>query len=435
MNVLDTPGTGTGGRTLAEKLLSRAAGRDLRAGDLAICEPDATMGTDGSIPMALDYLRQMQPQGEALPGPARPGRVVFALDHYGAGSGARALALQDIARDYALAHGVGVFEVGEGIGHQLMLERGRVLPGHLVAGADSHAVTYGALNAFGTGIGSSDLAGVLQCNQLWLKVPGSLRIRLHGALPAYASAKDLALAMARRIGAGGASYLALEFAGSGLAALDMGDRIVLANMSVEMGAKAGLFPFDDCTAAYLAGRTAQAYVPVAADEDATYVDTLDFDLTTVTPQVALPHRVDDVLDLAQAPATKIDMVYLGTCTGGRSKDYREALDVLRAGGGVAPGVRLVVTPASEAVRAELESDGLLAAFAAFGAQIQPPGCGACCGTCGSIPTDGMRVISTANRNFKGRMGNRTSEIFLASPRACASAAVTGHLVDPREVAQ
>ncbi|TWG79007.1 3-isopropylmalate/(R)-2-methylmalate dehydratase large subunit [Cupriavidus gilardii J11] len=421
------------GRTMAEKLLSRAAGRYLRAGDLAICEPDATMGTDGSIPMALDYLRQMQPEGDPLPGPARPGSVVFALDHYGATSGARALALQDIARNYALAHGVGLFEVGEGIGHQLMLERGHALPGHLVVGADSHAVSYGALNAFGTGIGSSDLAGVLQCNQLWLKVPGALRIRLHGVLPDYASAKDLALAMARRIGAGGANYLALEFDGPGLAALDMDDRIVLANMSAEMGAKAGLFPFDQRTGAYLAGRTVQDYTPVAADEDAIYVDTLDFDLCAITPQVALPHRVDDVQDLAQAPATRIDMVYLGTCTGGRGKDYREALDVLRAGGGVAPGVRLVVTPASEAVRAELENDGLLAEFEAFGAEIQPPGCGACCGTCGSIPTDGMRVISTANRNFKGRMGNRTAEIFLASPRACASAAVTGHLVDPREV--
>jgi len=422
------------GRTLAEKLLSRAAGRDVRAGDLAICAPHAVMGTDGSIPMALDYFRQMQPEGEPLPPPAAPERLVFALDHYGATSGARALALQEVARAYALAHGVGLFEAGEGIGHQLMLERGRVLPGTLAVGADSHAVSYGALNAFGSGIGSSDLAGILQCNQLWLKVPGSLRIRLHGALPAHASAKDLALAMARRIGAGGANYLALEFAGPGVAALDMDDRIVLANMSVEMGAKAGLFPFDARTAAWLSGRAREPYEPAAADPDAAYAGTLDFDLGAVVPQVALPHRVDSVIDLAQAPATRVDMVYLGTCTGGRSKDYREALDVLRAGGGVAPGVRLVVTPASETVRAELAGSGMLAEFEALGAQIQPPGCGACCGTCGSIPADGMRVISTANRNFKGRMGNRQSEIFLASPRACAGAAVTGHLVDPRDFA-
>jgi 3-isopropylmalate/(R)-2-methylmalate dehydratase large subunit len=421
------------GQTLAEKLLSRAAGRTLLAGELAVCEVDQAMGTDGSIPMALDYLRQMQEEGAVLPGPARPERLSFAFDHYGATSGERALQLQERARGYARAHGVRIFEVGEGIGHQLMLERGLALPGTLVVGADSHAVTYGALNAFGTGIGSSDLAGVLQCNQVWLKVPATLRIVLRGALPAYASAKDLALRLARELGADGASYMALEFAGPGLANLDMDDRIVLANMSVEMGAKAGLFPFDVCTLAYLRHRTAQAYVPVQADEDAVYVQTVEIDLAGIVPQVALPHRVDQVVDLSQVPDTRVDMVYLGTCTGGRTKDYREALDVLRAGGGVAPGVRLIVTPASEEVRAELQSGGELAAFEALGAEVQPPGCGACCGTCGSIPASGARVVSTANRNFKGRMGNREAQIFLASPRACASAAVRGALADPREV--
>jgi len=420
------------GKTLAEKLLSRAAAADLRAGELAICEPDAVMGTDGSIPMALDYLQQMQRDGAALPGPKQAERLVFAFDHYGPGSGERALSLQDRARTYARAHGVRIFEVAEGIGHQLMMERGLVLPGQLVVGADSHAVSYGALNAFGTGIGSSDLAGILQCNQVWLKVPGSLRICLRGSLSGDASAKDVALTLARRLGADGASYLALEFDGPGLASLDMDDRMVLANMSVEMGAKAGLFPFDACTAAYLDGRSGHACLPVSADANAVYADILDLDLSAVVPQVALPHRVDNVVDLTEAPATAIQMVYLGTCTGGRSKDFREALEVLRAGGGVAPGVRLIVTPASEAVRLELQDAGLLAEFEALGAEIQPPGCGACCGTCGSIPSDGTHVVSTANRNFKGRMGNREAQIFLASPRACASAAVHGRLAGPRE---
>lgn len=424
----------TRGQTLAEKLLSRAAGEAVYADDLAICAPHGAMGTDGSIPMALDYFRDMQPEGN-LPPPAFPERLVFALDHYGAPSGEQALRLQDRARSYARAHGLCVFEVGEGIGHQLMLERGRVLPGQLVVGADSHAVSYGALNAFGSGIGSSDLAGIFQCGQLWLKVPGTLRIWLTGALPAYASAKDVALTMARRLGVGGANYLALEFAGPGVAALDMDDRIVLANMSVEMGAKAGLFPFDECTADWLSANASVSpdrYTPVSADADATYVDTLTFDLSAVAPQVALPHRVDNVVDLADAGDTRIDIVYLGTCTGGRVKDYREALAVLRARGGVAPGVRLIVTPASEPVRAEMERNGMLAEFVALGAELQPPGCGSCCGTCGSIPGDGQRVISTANRNFKGRMGNRHAQIFLASPLACATAAASGHLADPRD---
>ncbi|MCY7318302.1 MAG: 3-isopropylmalate dehydratase large subunit [Ramlibacter sp.] len=414
------------GMTLAEKLLTRAAGRDVAAGDVAICEVDCAMGTDGSIPMALDYLQAMQ-DDDRLPAPARPQRLAFAFDHYGPSSGPRAQGLQQRARSYAHAHGIAVFEVGDGIGHQRMLESGRVLPGRLVVGADSHAVTYGALNAFGTGIGSSDLAGIFQCNQLWLKVPGSLRVTLRGRLRSAASAKDVALTLARRLGADGASYLALEFAGPGLAALDIDDRIVLANMSVEMGAKAGLFPFDAVTREYLSGRTTQSYQPVAADPDARYVGEVELDLDSVVPQVALPHRVDNGVDLAQAPDTAIDRVYLGTCTGGRVKDYQEALDILLAGGGVAAGVRLVVTPASEEVRAQLQQSGALAAFEAMGAEIQPPGCGACCGTCGSIPGDGERIVSTANRNFKGRMGNGKAQIYLASPKACAAAAVSGRL--------
>jgi 3-isopropylmalate/(R)-2-methylmalate dehydratase large subunit len=423
------------GKTMAEKLLSRAAGADLKAGDLAICEPHVAMGTDGSIPMALDYLRQMHPDGAALPPPKFPERMVFAFDHYDQSSGAASLALQERARAYARQHGLLTFEVGEGIGHQLMIEHGLVVPGQLAVAADSHAVSYGALNAFGTGIGSSDFAGILLCGQVWLKVPASLRVRLTGELGPHASAKDVALALAKRLGADGANYLALEFDGVGVATLDMDDRIVLANMSVEMGAKAGLFPFDDRTAENVGPRWqgfAEPAEPVHADRTATYVNTIELDLSTVTPQLALPHRVDQVVDMSCAPDTRVDMVYLGTCTGGRSKDFRQALDILRRGGGVAAGVRLIVTPASRRVSDDLAAEGLLAEFEALGAEIRQPGCGTCCGTCGRIPDAGTNVMSTANRNFKGRMGNREANIFLASPAACASAAVHGRLVDPRE---
>jgi len=423
--------TPTRGQTMAEKLLSRAAGHAVYAGDLAICEPDMAMGTDGSVPMALEYFRDMQ-EDSALSAPARPDRLAFALDHYGVASGERAMALQAKARGFARLFGIHVFDVAEGIGHQLLLESGRVLPGQLAVGADSHAVSYGALNAFGSGIGSSDLAGIFQCGQLWLKVPGSIRIHLTGKLPPHASAKDLALTMARALGAGGANYMALEFDGPGVASLDVDDRIVLANMSVEMGAKAGIFPCDIYTRAWLSGRTTAALDPVSADADAGYAQTLHYHLDDVVPMVALPHRVDNVVGFEAAPGTRVDMVYLGTCTGGRTKDYREALEVLRANGGVAPGVRLIVTPASASVLAELDATGMLAEFTAMGAEFQPPGCGSCCGTCGTIPADGMHVVSTANRNFKGRMGNRQAQIFLASPRACAAAAATGHLTDPRD---
>ena len=414
------------GLTVAEKILSRAAGQPVRAGDLAICTTDLAMGTDGSIPMALDYLERMRP-GTA---PAFASRLVFALDHYGRSSGPKALALQERARSYACQHGIRLYDEGDGISHQLVLESGAARPGLLLVGADSHSTSYGALNAFATGIGSSDLAGILLCGQLWLKVPASIRVVLHGRLTPRASAKDVALLLARRYGADGAAYQVLEFSGSGVAALDMDDRIVLSNMAVELGAKAGIFPCDAVTTAWLAARPAapDLHAPamaVAPDADAVYGSTIELDLGTVVPQIALPHRVDNVVDAVAVPPTGVDIVYLGTCTGGRVKDYQEALEELTAGGGIAPGVRVIVTPASEAVRAELEQRGMLAEFIALGAEIQAPGCGSCCGTCGSIPGDGARVLSTANRNFKGRMGNPAALIYLASPRVCAAAAVRG----------
>ena len=412
------------GLTLAEKILSRAAGHTVRAGEIAICTPDLAMGTDGSIPMALDYLQAMSPHDLA---PRFAERLVFALDHYGRASGAKAQALQARARAYAAEHGIRVYDEGEGIGHQLILESGLARPGLLIVGADSHSTSYGAVGAFGTGIGSSDLAGILLCGQVWLKVPPTLRVVLRGRLDGAVAAKDVALWLARRLGADGASYRAIEFCGPGVAALDMDDRIVLANMSVELGAKAGMFAFDAVTARWLDGRTNAPMQTLEADADAAVEAVIEVDLAAVTPQIAQPHRVDDVVDATDAAATRIDMVYLGTCTGGRVKDYREALDELERGGGVAPGVRLVVTPASQAVRAELEQSGMLARFAAFGAELQPPGCGSCCGTCGTIPANGEHVISTANRNFKGRMGNASASIWLASPRECAAAAVRGSI--------
>ncbi len=413
------------GKTIAEKILSRAAGKSVRAGEIAICMPDLAMGTDGSIPMALDYLAAMRP-GAA---PYAPERLVFALDHYGAVSGAKAQALQERARAYALAHGVNLVEVGDGIGHQCILESGAARPGRLMVGADSHSTSYGAANAFATGIGSSDLAGVMLCGKVWLKVPQTMRVTLVGRLGPGVSAKDVALILARLRGADGANYMAMEFQGPGISTLDMDDRVVLANMAVELGAKAGIFPFDEITARWLADLPSVGpdHGPVQADPDARYAANITLDLDTVRPQAALPHRVDNVVDIEAMPYTRVGMVYLGTCTGGRLKDYREALDELHARGGVASGVRLIVTPASESIRRDMECNGMLAAFSALGAELQPPGCGSCCGTCGATPADGQTVITTANRNFKGRMGNAEASIVLASPRSCGLAAATGYL--------
>jgi 3-isopropylmalate/(R)-2-methylmalate dehydratase large subunit len=315
-------------------------------------------------------------------------------------------------REFAAVQGIRIWEAGEGIGHQLIVEQELAGPGDLVVGADSHAVTYGALNAFATGIGSSDLAAIFLAGEVWLKVPQSIRVTLSGTFQPGVYAKDAALALASELGADGATYQALEFTGGDL---PFDDRLVLANMSVEMGAKNGIFGG-----------------AVTADPGAHYVREVALDLDRLTPRVALPHRVDQVTPIESSAGTPVQLVYLGTCTGGRVSDYHAALRVLRAGGGPAAGVKLVVTPASRAVLEALTADGTLDAFRAMGAVIQAPGCGSCCGTCGAIPGDGVNVISTANRNFKGRMGNGAAFIYLASPASCAAAAVRGAIADPRE---
>ena len=399
------------GLTISEQILSSKSGRRARAGDVVVCAVDHALGTDGSTPMALDYFQAM--------GGSRvryPERVVFALDHYAPAPSRHTAELHQRMRRFAAQHGISLWDVGEGIGHQLMIESGRAAPGRLAVGADSHAVTYGAVNCFATGIGSSELAAILIGGAIWLKVPEAIRVTLTGALQRGVDAKDIALALARELGADGAAYRALEFAGPALPSLDLDDRLVLANLAVEMGAKNGIFPGD-----------------IAPDRDAVYTREVVLDLDALAPQIALPHQVDRVVPITDAAGTPVRMVYLGTCTGGRVRDFHAARDVLRAGGGPLPGVQLVVTPASRSILETLARDGTLADFVAMGAVIGTPGCGACCGTCGSIPADGDNVISTANRNFKGRMGNPNASIFLASPAACAAAAVRGAVADPREI--
>lgn len=416
------------GKTISEKILSRKSQTDSRAGDIVVCDVDCALGTDGSTPMALDYFERMG--GRTV---RRPDRIVFALDHYVPAASPKTQELHRIMRDFAQTHSIALHEAGEGIGHQLIVETGRALPGSLVVGADSHAVTYGALNSFATGIGSSDLAAIMLSGQIWLRVPHTIRVNLIGRLPAGVYPKDVALALAGRLRSDGATYHALEFAGTGVDSLDLEDRLVLSNLAVEMGAKNGIFPADAATEAYLVGRTSEAFEPVAADADAVYSQEIALDLGELTPQLALPHLVDQVVPIDTAVGTPVQMVYIGTCTGGRLKDFHQARDVLVAGGGVASGVRLVVTPASREVLDAMRADGTLADYIRLGATIVPPGCGACCGTCGVIPDDRANVVSTANRNFKGRMGNAEAAIFLASPASCAAAAVRGMVADPREM--
>jgi 3-isopropylmalate/(R)-2-methylmalate dehydratase large subunit len=418
------------GKTISEKILSTKSGCDARAGDLVVCRVDYAMGTDGSTPMAIDYFEQM--------GGSRvfsPDRIVFVMDHYSGAKGIRSSDLQDRMRAFAARYGITVHEIGAGICHQLMVETGRTRPGGLLVGADSHSVTGGALNAFATGIGSSDLAATMICGRIWLKVPQTIKVVLTGQLRANVYPKDIALELARRLGADGAAYQAIEFHGPFAPGMDLEDRLVLSNMSVEMGAKAGIFLADPKTITYLRGRTSEVIQPVAADVDARYIREITLDLSQLVPNVARPHAVDNVDTIRKAIGIPIQMVYLGTCTGGRVRDFHQARKILDAAGGIAAGVQLVVTPASREVEAELRSDGTLQRLEAMGAIITPPGCGSCCGTAGPIPRDGSNVMSTANRNFKARMGNATAAIYLASPASCAAAAATGRITDPSDFAE
>jgi 3-isopropylmalate/(R)-2-methylmalate dehydratase large subunit len=416
-------------KTISEKILSTKSGTDAYAGDIVVCDVDLVIGTDASSPMAIAYFDKMG--GRRL---FDPDRVVFALDHYSPPSTPKTAAFHDRVRAFARQTGARLHEVGEGISHQIVAEQGRVLPGDLVIGADSHTVTCGALNLFATGVGSSDLAAAMITGRVWLRVPETIAVTLVGERPRGLAAKDAALALIAELGAEGANYQTLEIGGPGIAHFTLEERFVFSNLAVESGAKAAIFPADEAVASYLAGRTTNAGMPVGADDGATYARAITIDLSTLTPRVAIPHSPNDVVTIERIVGTPVQMVFLGTCTGGRVPDFHEALDVLeRAGGRVAPNVQLVVTPASREVYLRLIEDGTLGKLAAMGAIVTTPGCGACCGTSGAIPGDGMTVLSTANRNFKARMGNASASIYLASPAACAASAATGRITDPRTI--
>ncbi len=412
-------------QTISEKILSAHCGRAVRAGEIIVANVDLVMGTDGSGPLAIDYFERM--------GGARlhdPSRVFFSLDHYAPPTTPETRAFHDRIRAFALEFGASVFAVGEGISHQVLVERGAVQPGELVIGADSHTVMCGALNCFAVGVGSSDLAAAMLTGKVWLRVPESIRVRLVGIRRDGIAAKDVALALVSELGADGADYLAVEFTGD-LSAFTLDDRMVISSLLVEAGAKAAIFPHDDVTATYLSTRGHRrdgAGIAVRADSAASYSREVELDLPSLTPRVARPHAPDNVGSLDDVRGLAVHMVFIGTCTGGRAQDFHEALYAFNhAGGHLARGVHLVLTPASQEVHAQLVADGTMQQFLDANAVVTTPGCGACCGTSGVIPGDDMTVLSTANRNFKARMGNATARIYLASPAICGVAAATGRV--------
>jgi 3-isopropylmalate/(R)-2-methylmalate dehydratase large subunit len=335
-------------------------------------------------------------------------------------------------RRFADTCGARLFDIGSGISHVVLPEEGLALPGTLVLGSDSHSVTYGALNCFGTGMGSTDIAVAMLTGKAWLRVPQTYRVVLTGALKPSATAKDLVLELLRRIGVDGADYMCLELDGPGLAGLPMDARLTIASMAIEMGAKTAIMPADDTVTSYLAARSAPAGHPTWSDPGARYRHTIEVDLGEVVPLVALPHDMTRIV-----PADSVDLpiqqAFIGTCTNSRLEDLRAAAAVLR-GRRIHPGVRLIVTPGSRGVYLEAIREGLVETFIEFGGVVTPPGCGPCVGTHLGIPADGELVVSTANRNFRGRMGNREASIVLGSPETVAASAVLGRVATKEELA-
>ncbi len=414
-------------KTLAERILSEKSGADARAGDIVIAPVDLAFVQDTTGPLTL---RQFEAGGfKEL---VNPQRNILFIDH-AAPSPNKALANDHIfLRDFSQQYGCVLSEAGEGVCHQVVAED-YARPGDIVVGADSHTVTAGGLGAFATGMGSSDVAVAFGLGKTWLRVPETFRVNVSGAFQKGVYPKDLILHLIGMLGADGATYKALEFGGEAVAGMSMSGRFTIANMAVEAGAKVGLFPADDTTKQYLAARGRGGdFRELAADADAVYERTIDIDAAKLEPTVARPHTVDNTALARDLKGTKIQQAVIGTCTNGRLEDLAVAAQILK-GKRPAPGVRLIIAPSSRGVLLEAIAAGYIETLTAAGGILLPAGCGPCLGLHQGALGDAEACISTANRNFEGRMGNPAGFIYLASPATAAASALAGEITDPREV--
>jgi len=384
------------------------------------------MGQDGTTPLAIKALERM-----GVEKVFDPSKVAVVMDHSSPSPIEGVSALHTMMREFGKQTGCTVYDVGQGVCHQLIPERGHVVPGDLMVGCDSHTCTYGAVNVFSTGVGSTDGAAAMAGGKLWFKVPETMKVVFGGELQPGVFSKDLILYLAGQIGADGATYQAIEFSGPVIDALSVEARMTISNMAIEVGAKAGLMAADDKTLAWYEGRGSRVPAPVAPDPDAEYCCELDYDASTIGPQVAKPHSVDNVSPIEEVAGTPIAQGYLGTCTNGRLEDLGIAAGIL-AGRAVNPDVRFIVAPASKQILLDAIEAGYIQTLVEAGAVLVTPGCGPCVGTHNGVPSDGENVISTANRNFKGRMGNGNAFIYLGSPATVAASVIEGKITDPRK---
>jgi len=408
--------------TLSEQILSHAAGQVARAGDLVIVPVDRCMSHDSLTPEVITALTDDLGAAKVND----PDRIVVVMDHVAPASSVPTANAQVRVRNWVRDQGIEhFFDVGAGVCHQVMIEQQFVLPGQIALGTDSHATAYGSVGAFGTGVGSRDMALTMATGQTWLRVPETNRVQVNGRFQPGVSPKDLSLYLCGLLGLDGATYQAVEF--HGLDWLDLDGRETLASMTTELGAKVGIVP---PTGPAMAGFDVPDWL--AVQNGAQYIRTIEVDLDALGPQVSVPYRVDDVHPIGEAEGTPVDLVFVGTCTNGRMKDLRAAAEILD-GKQVADGVRLLVIPASHSILQEAVSDGTLTMLLNAGATLGTPGCGPCIGRHMGVIGEGEICFSTANRNFRGRMGSTDGRVYLGSPESAAAAALTGRITDPRTV--
>jgi len=419
------------GMTITEKILAAHSDRkQVKAGEFVeSARVDVCLANDITAPIAIDEFEKA-----GFTKVFDPDAVVLVPDHFTPNkdikSAEQAKKLRMFARKHGLKH---YFEVGRmGIEHALLPEAGIVVAGDLVIGADSHTCTYGALGAFSTGVGSTDMAACYATGTAWLRVPESIKFVFHGTLPRYASGKDLILFTIGKIGVDGALYKAMEFTGDAIRQLNIDGRMSMCNMAIEAGGKNGIIEPDDVTRAYLTGRAQREPVYYASDPDAHYCAVHDYDVSKISPQVSLPHLPENAKPVEEVSGTRIDQVVIGSCTNGRISDLREAAEIL-AGRQVHPSIRLIIIPATQKIYRQAMDEGLLGIFVDAGAAVSTPTCGPCLGGHMGILADGERCLATTNRNFVGRMGHPKSEVYLCGPAVAAASAVAGKIVHPDEL--
>lgn len=414
--------------TMAEKIMAKASeNREAKAGEIVMANIDVAMTHDLTGPLSVESFRKI-----GLKNVWDPDKIVVLFDHQVPADSLDAAANHIMLREFVEEQGINNFyDVREGVCHQVLPEKGHIVPGEVVVGTDSHTCTHGALGAFSTGIGSTDMAMVFATGKLWFKIPETIKFDIQGSLKDYVYAKDVVLHIIGEIGADGATYKACEFAGETTREMSVSERMVLCNMAIEMGGKTGLVEPDEKTVNYLKNRTTKEYEILKTDLDAESLETLEIDVNDLEPQIACPHNVDNVKPISEVGGISIDQVFLGSCTNGRLEDLRTAAEIVK-GHQVSDKVRMLVIPASREVYLQAMDEGLLRIFAESGALVCNPCCGPCLGGHIGLVGPGEVSLSTSNRNFQGRQGSPEAEVYLSSAAVAASSALKGSITDPRE---